>query len=201
MNSTSVIVRLRRTSIESAHVAVPMPGDDPRAAHEPRAAARPDAPRLHDMAIQLGHDTALAWQTEAAPLVEVHPLQTPPPAFSPRSPEEVARRWLACFAGHDLDGLLELYCDDAVHTSPKIRVRFPDTGGQLRGKAALRSWWADAFARIPGLGYELTALTVDRRRAFMEYVRKAPGDPDLPVAEVLELGEDGRIIASHVYHG
>ncbi len=112
----------------------------------------------------------------------------------------VARAWLDCFARHDLDGLLALYADDAVHTSPKIRARHPDTGGVLRGKPSLRAWWADAFARIPGLGYELTTLTADDGRVFMEYVRKAPGDADLPVAEVLEVA-DGLIVASRVFHG
>ena len=118
----------------------------------------------------------------------------------PLDPAEIARRWLDCFARHDLDGLLALYADDAVHTSPKIRVRHPETGGVLRGKEALRAWWADAFARLPDLGYQLTALTVDRTRVFMEYVRTVPGESDLPVAEVLEL-EGGLIAASRVYHG
>src|SRR5690242_5695522 len=112
----------------------------------------------------------------------------------------IARRWLDCFARHDLDGLLALYAEDAVHTSPKIRVRHPDTGGVLRGKAALRAWWADAFARIPGLGYELTGLTADESRVFMEYVRHAPGEPDLPVAEVLDVVGHA-IVSSRVYHG
>ncbi len=112
----------------------------------------------------------------------------------------IARAWLDCFARHDLDRLIALYAEDAVHTSPKIRVRHPDTGGVLRGHAALRAWWADAFARIPGLGYVLTTLTADDGRVFMEYVRKAPGDADLPVAEVLVV-RDGKIVESRVYHG
>jgi len=112
----------------------------------------------------------------------------------------IARRWLDCFARHDLDELLALYADDAVHTSPKIRVRHPETGGELRGKAALRAWWADAFARLPGLGYELRSVTADRDRAFVEYLRRAPGEADLPVAEVFDV-RSGLIVASRVYHG
>jgi ketosteroid isomerase-like protein len=113
---------------------------------------------------------------------------------------DIATRWLDCFARHDLDGLLALYAEDAVHTSPKIRVRHPETGGVLRGKASLRAWWSDAFARLPGLGYDLIALTGDDDRVFMEYVRRAPGEPDMPVAEVLDV-VDGAIVASRVYHG
>ena len=113
---------------------------------------------------------------------------------------QIAQRWLDSFARGDLDDLLALYADDAVHTSPKIRARHPDTGGVLRGKPAMRAWWADAFARLPGLSYHPTAFTADESRVFMEYLRRAPGEPDLPVAEVLNV-RGGLIVASRVYHG
>lgn len=113
---------------------------------------------------------------------------------------DIANRWLDCFARRDLDGLLALYADDAVHTSPKIRVRHPETGGQLRGKAAMRTWWQDSFDRLPTMRYEPTALTADDRRVFMEYIRHVDGEPDMPIAEVLEVS-GGRIVASRVFHG
>ena len=112
----------------------------------------------------------------------------------------IAKRWLAAFNGRDLDALLALYDDAAVHTSPKLRVKRPETLGQVRGKAALRDWWQDAFDRLPGLRYEELGLTADRARVWMEYLRKAPGEPDMPVAEVLEVAR-GKIVASRVYHG
>jgi ketosteroid isomerase-like protein len=112
----------------------------------------------------------------------------------------IARRWLDCFARQDLDGLLALYADDAVHTSPKIRVLHPETGGALRGKPALRAWWSGAFVRLPGLRYALRTVTADGDRAFIEYVRQVAGEPDLPVAEVFEV-RAGVIVESRVYHG
>jgi ketosteroid isomerase-like protein len=115
----------------------------------------------------------------------------------------LARTWLACFERADLEGLLALYADDAVHSSPKIRVLHPATGGRLIGKPALRAWWQDAFARLPGLRYEEQTLTpaADGSRVFMEYLRHAPGEPDLPVAEALDVGAHGLIVASRVFHG
>jgi ketosteroid isomerase-like protein len=121
--------------------------------------------------------------------------------MSPDALVVIARTWLECFARADLDGLLALYAEDAVHTSPKIRVLHPDTGGLLVGKPALRAWWQGAFARLPGLHYEERTLTAQGDRVFMEYVRHAPGEPDLPVAEVLVVGEAGLITASRVFHG
>jgi heme-degrading monooxygenase HmoA/ketosteroid isomerase-like protein len=112
----------------------------------------------------------------------------------------IAERWLACFEHRDLDGLLALYADDATHTSPKIRARHPETGGLLRGKPAMRAWWQDAFDRLPSMRYSATALTTDSNRVVMEYVRHVDGEPDMPVAEVLEV-RDGLIVASRVFHG
>jgi len=112
----------------------------------------------------------------------------------------ISEHWLAAFAARDLDTLLALYADDATHTSPKIRALHPDTGGMLRGKAALRAWWRDSFERLPTLRYVPTAITADLDRVVFEYVRQVPGEPDLPVAEVLELAA-GKIVASRVFHG
>ncbi len=113
---------------------------------------------------------------------------------------DIARRWLDSFERADLEGLLALYAENAVHTSPKIRVAHPDTGGVLHGKPALRAWWRGAFAKLPGLRYQEQSLTADGTRVFMEYLRLAPGEPELTVAEVLEV-EHGLIVASRVYHG
>ena len=76
----------------------------------------------------------------------------------------------------------------------------PETNGLVSGKAALRAWWKDAFDRLPTLNYIPTTLTANNDRVFMEYIRKVEGEPDMLVAEVLEI-KDGLIIASRVYHG
>jgi ADP-ribose pyrophosphatase YjhB (NUDIX family) len=113
---------------------------------------------------------------------------------------DLARVWLDAFNRRDLDKLLSLYADDAVHTSPKLRVRDPSTNGEIRGKAALRAWWADSMTRLPGLFYEERHLTADGERVWMEYLRKNPGEESYMVAEVLVV-EGGLIKRSHVYHG
>ena len=112
----------------------------------------------------------------------------------------IAQKWLDAFEARDLDALLALYADDATHTSPKIRVRHPETGGLLRGKAQMRAWWQDSFDRLPSMRYVPTALTADGDRVFMEYVRHVDGEPDMPIAEVLEC-KGGKIVASRVFHG
>lgn len=114
--------------------------------------------------------------------------------------ELIARRWLEAFNRHDVDALVELYADDATHTSPKIRALHPESGGKLRGKAALSAWWRDSNARLPGLRYELSALTANDDRVVIEYLRHAPGQEPMPVAEAFDV-KGGRIVASRVFHG
>ena len=112
----------------------------------------------------------------------------------------IAGRWFAAFNAHDLEGLLALYTDDAEHYSPKLKARRPETKGLVRGKAALRDWWRDAFERLPSLRYEVVKLTADDEQVFMEYVRHVDGEEELRVGEVLAI-RDGLIVASRVYHG
>ena len=114
--------------------------------------------------------------------------------------KRIALRWFAAFNAHDLEALLDLYADDAQHFSPKLKVHQPDSKGLIRGKAALRAWWKDAFERLPSLRYEVVKLTSDSEQVFMEYIRHVENEEDLRVGEVLEIVR-GSIVASRVYHG
>ncbi len=113
---------------------------------------------------------------------------------------DLARAWLAAFNAHDVDALVGLYAPDAVHTSPKLRVSHPESGGVIRGKAALSLWWRESNVRLPGLRYEERSLTASDERVFLEYLRHAPNEAPIPVAEVFDV-RAGLIVASRVYHG
>ena len=114
--------------------------------------------------------------------------------------KQIALNWIDAFNEHDLEKLLNLYAGDAIHFSPKLKLREPQTNGWIKGKPLLRSWWADAFTRLPLLQYQLQNLIIDEGQILMEYLRKVPGEPDMMVAEILEIG-DGLIVRSRVYHG
>lgn len=113
--------------------------------------------------------------------------------------KEIALKWFEAFNEHNLEKLLSLYDDNAQHYSPKLKVRQPETRGLIQGKNALRSWWKDAFERLPSLKYEVVKLTADEEQVFMEYTRFVDGEEALSVGEVLEI-TNGKIIASRVYH-
>ena len=80
-----------------------------------------------------------------------------------------------------------------------MKVRHPETNGLIKGKAALRAWWKDAFERLPSLRYKVVRLTPYDNRVFMEYIRQVSGEDDLYVGEMLEI-ESGLIISSAVFH-
>ena len=112
----------------------------------------------------------------------------------------IAKKWLQAFNEHNLEDLLVLYDEHAEHFSPKLMIRKPETNGLIKGKAAMRNWWQDAFERLPQLSYQEKTITANEERVFMEYIRIVPGENELNVAEVLEI-KDGLIVASRVYHG
>lgn len=114
--------------------------------------------------------------------------------------KSIATKWFKAFNDHALEDLLSLYDENARHYSPKLKQRQPETNGLIIGKAALRSWWQDAFDRLPSLHYEVVKLTADNEQVFMEYTRHVKGETDLSVGEVLEI-KNGCIVFSRVYHG
>ncbi|MES2592343.1 MAG: nuclear transport factor 2 family protein [Bacteroidota bacterium] len=120
--------------------------------------------------------------------------------MNPHDNEAIALKWFDAFNTHNLEKLLALYDTNARHFSPKLKLRKPETNGLVTGKDALREWWQDAFNRLPSLHYNVTSLTANKDRVFMEYIRNMDAEPDMLVAEVLEIA-DGLITASRVYHG
>lgn len=114
--------------------------------------------------------------------------------------EHVATAWMDAFNAKDLERLLALYDDNAQHYSPKLKIRQPETNGLVTGKQAMRTWWRDAFERLPTLFYKVNSLTANNDRVFMEYVREVENEEDMLIAEVLEV-RNGKIVSSRVYHG
>jgi hypothetical protein len=64
-----------------------------------------------------------------------------------------AADWIAAWNRHDLDAILSHYADDVVFTSP-FAVRL--TGdGTVRGRDALRAYFAAALTKFPNLHFRL----------------------------------------------
>jgi len=110
--------------------------------------------------------------------------------------ERFAKEWIAAWNSHDLERILEHYEDDFEMSSPIIATLDGEPSGTLRGKAAVRAYWAKALRKVPHLRFEfLTALAgVD---SVTVYYRGHRGLS----AEVLHFGPRGKVRAAFVRPG
>jgi hypothetical protein len=69
-----------------------------------------------------------------------------------------AQAWVQAWNAHDVEAVLAHFHDDVVFTSPVAARLLPETGGVVRGKAALRDYWVTALAQLPDLHFELVGV-------------------------------------------
>lgn len=111
----------------------------------------------------------------------------------------IAERWFEAFNHHDLEALLSLYDENAIHFSPKLLTKHPETEGLIKGKSELRKWWKESFDNLPTLHYYPELIIAEGENVFMKYKRTVEGQNDLIVGETLKI-INGIIVESRVYH-
>jgi hypothetical protein len=94
--------------------------------------------------------------------------------------------WLRVWNAHDLDEIMQHYTDDVVFASPLAARLFPASGGVIRGKEALREYWAEGLRRNPDLHFELRGTYVGIGVVVIHYANQR-GEL---VNEVLEFVDD-----------
>ncbi|GAA5195323.1 nuclear transport factor 2 family protein [Microbacterium jejuense] len=102
-----------------------------------------------------------------------------------------AHEWVAAWNAHDIDGVLAHFADDAEFSSPVAAQLLPETGGVLRGKPAIRSYWAVGIERIPDLRFEVVDVYTGLDIIVINYRNHTGG----LVNEVLRLGADGLVVS------
>ena len=107
-------------------------------------------------------------------------------------PSQFAAHWAAAWNAHDVDAVLAHFHDDAVFTSPFARQLLPETGGVLRGKAAIRAYWSAGLARIPDLRFHVEAVFAGIDTLVIAYSNQK----GVRVSEVLRFSGD-RVIEGH----
>jgi len=71
---------------------------------------------------------------------------------------ELAERWIDAWNSHDVDAILDLYCDDVEFTSPFVVNITGDESGVIRGKDALRTFFVRVLSAYRDLRYELDGV-------------------------------------------
>lgn len=111
---------------------------------------------------------------------------------------DFATHWIAAWNAGDLERIFSLYAEDFEMRSPLIAERGFAASGVLRGKDAIRPYWASSIATAkPPLAFELIdayggvgTIAIHYRSVGRKYV-----------VEVLELDDRGRAISGCACHG
>ncbi len=110
--------------------------------------------------------------------------------------QTVAHEWIAAFNSHDLETSLSHYAESVELTSLLVTKVLGDPAGTVRGKHALRAYFAKALAAAPELKFELLDVFAGVNSAAVHFRSNLRG---LQV-EVMELDTDGRIARVLVHH-
>ena len=103
--------------------------------------------------------------------------------------EKFAREWVAAWNSGDLNRILSHYADDFEMRSPLIAERGFSPDGCLRGKDAIRPYWAAGLAATPPIHFELIGVHSGVGAIAIHYRSVGRGKI---VVERIEMGPDGK---------
>ncbi len=110
--------------------------------------------------------------------------------------QTAAHKWIAAFNDHDLETILSHYTESVALTSLLVSNVLGDPAGTVRGKQALRAYFAKALAAAPDLTFELLDVFLGVNSVAV-YLRSNVRGLQL---EVMELATDERIARVLVHH-
>jgi ketosteroid isomerase-like protein len=108
-------------------------------------------------------------------------------------PNSYADQWVRAWNAHDIEAVLGHFSDDVVFTSPVAARVVPESGGVVRGKAALRDYWTTALSQQANLQFELIGVYSGESTLVINY-RNHRGQL---VNEVLTFDGDGLVRVGH----
>jgi hypothetical protein len=107
--------------------------------------------------------------------------------------ERFASEWAQHWNSHDLEGLLAHFSDDVLWTSPVAVQVVEGSDGVLRGKAALRAYYAEGLRRTPELHFDVLGVYQGVNVVVINY-RNHRG---AMVSEVLSFDDAGLVREGH----
>jgi ketosteroid isomerase-like protein len=108
-------------------------------------------------------------------------------------PNSYADQWVRAWNAHDIEAVLGHFSDDVVFTSPVAARVVPESGGVVRGKAALRDYWTTALSQQANLHFELIGVYSGESTLVINYRNHR----DQLVNEVLTFDGDGLVRVGH----
>ena len=99
-----------------------------------------------------------------------------------------AQEWVSAWNAHDLERILSHYADDVVFRSPFVAKLTGEKSGELRGKAALRGYFAKALAENTALRFHLRRVLLGVGSVVLIY----DSINNLVAAEMMERNAAGQ---------
>jgi len=122
-----------------------------------------------------------------------------PSPFPAADLEALSHEWVAAWNAGDLERVLKLYADDCEMSST-VAIRLGAAAdGIVRGKEALRRYWAHALTMITGLHFTLIDTFVSPDSLVVFYANERGHK----ICEYLRLNAAGLIVqgsANHLGH-
>ena len=100
-----------------------------------------------------------------------------------------AAAWVDAWNHRDLDAILSHYAVDVLFTSPFVAQLLGDPAGVVRGRDALRAYFAAGLARFPDLHFRLRHVLPGVNGVVLVYDSVA----GLLAAEAFEFDAAGRV--------
>ncbi len=110
-------------------------------------------------------------------------------------PVEFADEWIRAWNTRDVEAVLVHYADDILFTSPTAARVVPHSGGVIRGKDALRSYWTRALEANPDLEFTLIGVYAGIDTIVLHYRNQLGA----LINEVVTF-RDGRVAVGHATH-
>ena len=117
--------------------------------------------------------------------------------MNPIQAKAFAKEWISAWNSHNLDRILSHYTDDFVIESPMALKRLPETGGVVKGKEAVRSYWKIGLESIPNLNFELHEILIGIEGITIYYTNTATGKR---TAEVIFLNDEGKAYKTYAFY-
>jgi ketosteroid isomerase-like protein len=109
--------------------------------------------------------------------------------------QQFAKDWCETWNSHDLDSIMSHYAEDVVLTSPTAARLLSDP--TVRGKGALRNYFAVGLQAYPDLRFEVLDVTCGISSMVVYYANQN----GIKVSEFMELGLDGRVTKVIAHYG
>ena len=109
---------------------------------------------------------------------------------------KLAKKWLNDWNNHDLDAILSHYADNIEFNSPFIVQLLNDPKGKIKGKSALRDYFAKGLAAYPELRFELEQILVGVD-SIVIYYRSVK---NLLAAEWMLVDEQGLVVSVKAHY-